>query len=126
MPKDTRLFIALGALLAAIAVAAGAIGAHALEGSVTPDRLATFKTAANYQSIHALALILVGILMGNQPSRLAKLSGWLFLLGILVFSGSLYILVLFELTIMGAITPIGGAAFISAWLMLALGVWRER
>lgn len=118
-----RFFLAIGAVLAAIAVAAGAFGAHGLEGRVSPDRLETFRTAVTYQMYHALALLLVGWAAG-QPWTGGAIhgAGYCFLAGIVLFSGSLYVLVLTDTSWLGAITPLGGAAFIAGWLLLAWGV----
>lgn len=114
----------LGALLAGIGVMAGAFGAHALENMVSPDRLDTFETAARYQMYHAIALFVIG-LKDPDPPR-AKWVGFLFLLGILLFSGSLYLLVLTDTSWFGAITPLGGVAFIAGWLLLAMGYLEKK
>ena len=108
--------IRLGALFAGLAVAAGAFGAHGLEGIVTPDRLDIFKTAAQYQMYHALALLIIGLI--HARSTLVTWSGHCFTGGILVFSGSLYLLVLTNTSWLGAITPIGGLLFIAGWILL--------
>ncbi len=114
----------LGALLAGIGVMAGAFGAHALENIVSPDRLDTFETAARYQMYHAIALFVLGL---KDPDLLrAKWVGYLFLLGILLFSGSLYLLVLTDTSWLGAITPLGGVAFIAGWLLLAMGYLEKK
>jgi uncharacterized membrane protein YgdD (TMEM256/DUF423 family) len=119
-----RLFVAVGALLAGLAVAAGAFGAHALADAVPPNRLATFETAARYGMTHALALVLVGVLLDRRADRRIRWAGWLFLAGIVLFSGSLYLLVLTDTPWLGAVTPFGGVAFISGWLVLAASAWR--
>lgn len=118
-----RVFTVAGALAMAAAVAVGAFGAHGLRDVVTPDRLATFEIAVRYQAYHALALLAVGVLIwrGGDVRRLTW-AGGLFLAGILVFSGSLYALVLTGHTWLGAVTPIGGVAFIVGWFVLA---WAE-
>ena len=123
-----RLFMVLGAVLAGVAVAAGAFGAHGLEDRVTPERLDVWKTAVQYQMYHALALVLVGLILESDrtPSRLLHWSGALLLSGILLFSGSLYILVLTDTSWLGAVTPLGGVAFLVAWLLLALAFRRRR
>ena len=112
--------IALGALNAALAVAAGAFGAHALRDRLAPRALEIFDTAARYQMYHALALVLVGVI----ATRGATTAGWLFQAGIVVFSGSLYALALTDLKILGAITPIGGLAFLAGWAWLLWSSWR--
>ena len=118
----TRFFLAAGALLAGIAVAAGAFGAHGLEGRVTPNRLETFRTAVTYQMYHALALLVVGWAAAQGWGGAIEWAGYCFLAGTLVFSGSLYVLVLTDTGWLGAITPLGGAAFLAGWGLLAWGV----
>jgi uncharacterized membrane protein YgdD (TMEM256/DUF423 family) len=113
-----RHFIVLGALLAAAAVAAGAFGAHALAARLTPDRLATWETAARYHMYHALGLLLVGLAADRLPPA-ANVAGWLFVAGIVVFGGTVYALALGGPRWLGAVTPIGGVAFIAGWLVLA-------
>ena len=112
-------FFALGAILAGLSVMAGAFGAHALKSRIEPDLLAIFETATRYQIYHALGLILIALI--REPSALIGVAGWLFFAGILIFSGSLYILSLSGIRWLGAITPIGGLAFIIGWLCLAIG-----
>ena len=119
-----RLFVAAGALSAGLAVAAGAFGAHALADAVPPNRLATFETAARYEMMHALALVLVGMLIDRRADRRFRWAGWLFLAGTVLFSGSLYLLVLTDTPWLGAVTPFGGVAFIGGWLVLAASAWR--
>lgn len=115
----TRLFLFLGFVFAATGVAAGAFGAHALSDRVTPERLVTFETGVRYQMYHALGLMLVGLLAANWSSWQAVAGGWALVAGILIFSGSLYILVLTDTPWLGAITPIGGVALIAGWGLLA-------
>lgn len=112
-----RHWLATGAVLAAAAVAAGAFGAHGLRARLSPADLATFETAARYQMYHALALVAVGLLAGRGVSVAG--AGWLFVTGTVLFSGSLYLLTLGGLRWMGAVTPLGGVAFILGWLLLA-------
>ena len=112
-------FFALGAILAGLSVMAGAFGAHTLKSRIEPDVLAIFETAARYQIYHALGLILIALI--REPSTLIGVAGWLFFAVILIFSGSLYILSLSGIRWLGAITPIGGLAFIIGWLCLAIG-----
>ena len=121
----SRYFIAIAALSAFISVAAGAFGAHTLAGVLTPDRLDVFETAARYQMYHALALLVVGWLAAQTPSRALQVAGWLFVFGTLLFSGSLYVLTLSGVRWLGAITPLGGLAFLGGWLALAWGCWRR-
>src|SRR5262245_54409408 len=103
-----RTFFALGALLAGLGVAAGAFGAHGLRARLTPDMLAIFETAVRYQMYHALALLAVGWAAARWPDRGVALAGWLFVAGIVVFSGSLYVLALTGTRWLGAVTPLGG------------------
>jgi uncharacterized membrane protein YgdD (TMEM256/DUF423 family) len=117
-----RTFWVIGCVLAFVAVAAGAFGAHALRGRVAPDLLAVFETAARYQMYHALALLAASWSARRGGGGAA---GWLFFAGIVVFSGSLYLLALTGIRWLGAVTPIGGLAFMAGWLALARTVpWR--
>lgn len=117
---------ALGALSACVAVLAGAFGAHALRARLTPDLLAVFETATRYQMFHALALFAVGwsVARGRRPAVAA--AGRLFLVGTVLFSGSLYALALTGVRGLGAVTPLGGLCLIAGWLALAWGLWRGR
>lgn len=115
----TRYASTLGAVLAALAVGAGAFGAHALRARLDPGALATFETAARYQMYHAMALILAGWQGERSPSGAARTAAVAFLAGIALFSGSLYALVLFGIPWLGAITPLGGACFLAGWGCLA-------
>jgi uncharacterized membrane protein YgdD (TMEM256/DUF423 family) len=120
-----KTFIVIGALMAAAAVAAGAFGAHALAARLTPDRLATWETAARYHMYHALALVLVGALAARWPEApLLNTAGWLFAAGILVFCGTVYGLALGGPRWLGAVTPLGGLAFIGGWIVVAAAVAR--
>ncbi|MEA1881873.1 MAG: DUF423 domain-containing protein [Candidatus Marinimicrobia bacterium] len=115
-------WIIFGASLAALAVALGAFGAHGLKSKVSPVDLAIFETGVRYHMYHALGLILVGILGFHYNAEVIQLPAVLLSTGILIFSGSLYILVLTGLRWMGAITPIGGVALIAGWLLLVIRV----
>lgn len=117
-----RSFAVLGALSGCIAVACGAFGAHALKARLTPEQLQVWETAARYQMYHALALVAVGLLVSRNPSTWGTRAGWSFLLGTLLFSGSLYALAMSGIRGLGAITPLGGVAFLAGWLMLALAL----
>lgn len=121
----SRFFFIVGALAAGIAVVAGAFGAHGLEGRVTPDRLETFKTGVTYQMYHALALLFVGWAAAQGMSGPVTWAGYAFVAGIVIFSGSLYVLVLTDTGWLGAITPLGGGAFIAGWLLLAWGLFQQ-
>jgi uncharacterized membrane protein YgdD (TMEM256/DUF423 family) len=115
----TALFFAVGAIAAFLAVAAGAFGAHALDARLSPDRLQIFELAARYQMYHALALLAVAWATTRWPGPTVNAAGWAFLVGILVFSGSLYAMSLGGPRWLGAVTPIGGTAFLIGWLLLA-------
>ena len=119
-----RIFFGLGALLAGTAVALGAFGAHALKTHLSPEDLVTFETGVRYQMYHALALLGTAWAMGRWESSLIEWSGWMFILGTVVFSGSLYTLVLTGQRWLGAVTPLGGLAFILGWAVLSLGILR--
>jgi uncharacterized membrane protein YgdD (TMEM256/DUF423 family) len=123
-PMD-RTFFALGAALAGVAVAAGAFGAHGLRDRLAPDMLAVFETAVRYQMYHALALVGVAWAVTRWPGAGAGLAGWLFVAGIALFSGSLYVLALSGVRWLGAITPFGGLCFLAGWGVLAWTVWRS-
>lgn len=118
-----RKFAATGSWLAALAVALGAFGAHALRGKLSAPDLAIFETGVRYHLVHALALVALG-LSRLQPERCAVVAR-LMIFGICVFAGSLYALVLLNLRWMGAITPIGGAALIASWILLAIRLKHE-
>lgn len=113
------IFLAIGALLGAIGVALGAFGAHALQKRLTPQKLTTFETGVRYHFYHALALVVVGLLNTAQPDlALVGVAGWLFIVGVLLFSGSLYGLALGGPRWLGPVTPLGGLAFLAGWLVL--------
>ncbi len=119
-----RTFATIGALFGFLAVAAGAFGAHALRARLSPDDLAIFETAARYQMYHALALVAVAWAGTRWPGGAANMAGWLFVGGTVVFSGSLYLLVLTGTRWLGAITPLGGLAMLGGWLALAWTAFR--
>ena len=113
-----RVFLALGACSAFIAVAAGAFGAHALKARLTPDMLAVFEVGARYQMYHALGLLACAWAVTRWPGTLPAVGGWLFVAGTVVFSGTLYALALTGVRWLGALTPLGGLAFLAGWLCL--------
>ena len=117
--------MSLAALFAGLSVAAGAFASHALKERLSDRALQIFEVGARYQMYHALALLLVAILLiqSKSPSPSLVTSGWLFIIGIFIFSGSLYALSLSDIKILGAITPIGGAAFIAGWGALAIAAF---
>ena len=110
--------LAVAGLLGALAVAAGAFGAHGLAASVTPERLAVWETAAHYHLVHAVALLAVAA-FGDRLGRAVRIAAAAFVLGMVVFSGSLYALVLTDSAWLGMVTPFGGLALIAGWLVLA-------
>jgi uncharacterized membrane protein YgdD (TMEM256/DUF423 family) len=125
MAAGARLFLALGGVAALLAVALGAFGAHALKSRVPAEMLAVWHTGIEYHVLHALGLLAVGLVAAQLPeSALLKWSGWLMLAGILLFSGSLYALALSGERWLGAVTPVGGLAFIAAWAVFTAAVLR--
>ncbi|KYC92959.1 DUF423 domain-containing protein [Heyndrickxia sporothermodurans] len=117
-----KAFIIIGAINAFLAVALGAFGAHGLEDKLEPKYLDIWKTGVTYQMFHALGILAIGILAGyiQQGSSLITWSGWLMFIGIIFFSGSLYVLSVTKIGILGAITPIGGVAFLAAWILVVV------
>lgn len=120
-----KLFITLASLSGMLAVMIGAFGAHGLRGKLDDYAMGVFETAVQYHFYHALALLAVGVIALSQPhTTLLKSSGWLFVLGTLIFSGSLYVLAITGVKWLGAITPLGGLAFIAGWACLATASWK--
>ncbi|MBD1845207.1 DUF423 domain-containing protein [Cyanobacteria bacterium FACHB-63] len=123
-----RFFLSIGAILAAISVAGGAFASHALKGKLDDRALAIFETGARYQMYHAIALVLVALFISRTEfaDSLLTASGIAFILGIVLFSGSLYALSLSGVKWLGAVAPLGGTAFIAGWLCLAIAAWRMK
>ena len=119
---DRSPLVALGALNAALAVAAGAFAAHGLRERLSARALEIFETGARYHMYHALAMVLAGVLAATL--RGAGTAGWLFQAGAVLFSGSLYVLALTDVKVLGAITPLGGLLFLAGWLWLGWSAWR--
>ena len=120
-----KQFLFIAALLGALSVALGAFGAHTLKDYLTPQSLATFETGVRYQFYHVFALALTGLLFASYPNKKIKLAGNLFISGIILFSGSLYLLAILgteNFKWIGAITPMGGVFFIAGWIFLAAGI----
>jgi len=123
MPVPAKTFLLLGALACMLAVLLGAFGAHALRGKLTADLLAIYQTAVQYHFWHALGLLAIGIVAMHLPASAAlRWAGWLMLAGIVIFSGSLYLLAITGVRWLGAITPIGGTALIASWALFALAI----
>ena len=121
-----RIWFTLGAVWGLLTVALGAFGAHGLRGRVADDLLVTWGTGADYLGMHALALLACGLLALHIPgSRLIGAAAWCFVVGSLLFSGSLFALVLTGMRGLGAVTPFGGTLLIAGWALLALGAWRN-
>lgn len=121
-----RLFLIIAAFSGAVSVGAGAFGAHALRARLEPRLLEVFQTGAQYQMYHALAMVGVAWVASRWPGALSTASGWLFVAGTVLFSGSLYAMALTGVRALGAITPLGGVCFIAGWVTLAVAVMRER
>jgi uncharacterized membrane protein YgdD (TMEM256/DUF423 family) len=115
-----RTFVLIGALAGVAGVGLGAFGAHGLRGRLSPEMLAVFETGVRYHMYHAIALVATAAVMGRLDGRLISAAGWLFTAGIVLFSGSLYVVALTGVSIFGAITPIGGLAFLAGWACLAI------
>lgn len=120
-------FLFLAAFCALTGVGMGAFGAHGLKGVLSPDMLAVFQTGVSYQMWHALGLFGIALINRNSPqSSLLKWAGWLMFAGILLFSGSLYLMTLLDLKWLGMITPVGGLSFLTAWLLVAVFAIRKQ
>ena len=118
-----KLFIILGALCTMMSVGTGAFGAHGLEGKLADKYMSVWEKAVKYQMYHGLGLIIIGVISGTTSINV-NWAGWLLFLGVVFFSGSLYILALTQIRILGAITPIGGLLFIAGWLMLIISTFK--
>ncbi len=116
-------FSMVGAVFAFVSVALGAFGAHALSGRISEDMLNVFRTGVQYEMYHALALIAVGVMLRiGIGGRMMHISGWLFVVGIILFSGSLYVLSTSGVKILGAITPVGGLCILAGWVLFLIGI----
>lgn len=121
-----KLFVVIGSLSAFLGVALGAFGAHGLKNMVAQDMLKVWETAVLYHLVHAVGLVLVGVLCHLMPEvSTVRSAGWAMLAGTILFSGSLYLLVLTGSKPLGIITPIGGVAFLAGWLLLAAAAWQN-
>jgi uncharacterized membrane protein YgdD (TMEM256/DUF423 family) len=118
-----RTFLFVGAVMGFVGVALGAFGAHGLRTRLSPEMLAIFETGVRYQMYHALALVATAAFAARLDGRAVTAAGWCFTAGIFIFSGSLYALALSGVTVLGAITPIGGLAFLAGWILLAVAAF---
>ncbi len=118
-------FFLIGSLCALLAVAAGAFGGHLLKPRLAPDLFGIFEVATRYHMYHALGLLAVAWACGQWPGTLTTVAGWCFVGGIVLFSGSLYLLSISGVRWLGVVTPIGGLCFMAGWLCLALAAWRQ-
>ena len=120
-----RTILLAGAVFMALAVLLGAFGAHALKKVLSPDMLAIYKTGVEYQFYHALGLLLIGVIGFHIRSKYLRWAGLFTSIGIIIFSGSLYVLTLSGIKALGAITPIGGLSFVVGWIFLAIAIWKR-
>ena len=121
----TKTFLIIAAIFGFLGVAIGAFGAHALKDKLTPQLLETFETGVRYQMYHVFAIAVVALASAHWRIGLLNISGWLFVAGIIIFSGSLYILSLTGEKMWGAVTPIGGLALLAGWLTFAIGLYKS-
>ena len=126
MNLTAKLFLSLGSISGALAVMLGAFGAHGLKDKLSEKMLANYMTGVEYHFYHTIVLLIVGVIALHYPTRTLAASGWAFTIGILIFSGSLYVLAMTGITKLGAITPVGGLAFIIGWILLAVAVLKTR
>jgi len=120
-----KLFLILGSINAAAAVSMGAFGAHSLKTKISEHMLSVFQTAVQYHFYHSLGLIIIGVLtISIKPEKYLGIAGWMMFFGIILFSGSLYILSTTATRWVGIITPFGGIAFIASWVFIAIAVWK--
>jgi uncharacterized membrane protein YgdD (TMEM256/DUF423 family) len=122
---DARKTLAVAGALIALATVLGAFGAHALKAHLSPDKLAVYETAVRYHFIHALGLLAIGVLLRSVDGELLRWSATLVLVGIFLFSGSLYLLTFGAPRLVGIITPVGGLALIAGWVLFAVTMWRQ-
>jgi len=122
---DARKTLAIAGALIALATVLGAFGAHALKSQLSPDKLAVYETAVRYHFLHALGLLVIGVLLRSTDTELLRWSAMLVLVGIILFSGSLYLLTFGAPRFLGVVTPLGGLALIVGWGMFAVTMWRQ-
>jgi len=117
----------LGTINVLLCIALGAFGSHGLKQILSPETMATYQTGVQYHFYHALGLILLGLIRFHMPSsRLIPISGWLMLMGILLFSINLYVMSLTGIRQLGMVAPFGGLSFMSAWIILTYAIWKEK
>lgn len=121
---NSRTFFVIGSVSGFLSVVLGAFAAHGLKSQLSAEMLSAFETGVRYQMYHSLALFVVGYALGIYARREFAIAGWFFVGGILLFSGSLYALAMTETTWLGAVTPLGGLAFLSGWVVLGYGFWK--
>jgi uncharacterized membrane protein YgdD (TMEM256/DUF423 family) len=124
--KSPITILKVGAIFMALAVAFGAFGAHAVKGILTPERFDVYRTAVQYHFYHAIGLLIIGVVAFNITNQWIAWSAYSLIAGILIFSGSLYLLTLLDIGWLGAITPIGGVAFILGWIFLLIGLMKHK
>jgi uncharacterized membrane protein YgdD (TMEM256/DUF423 family) len=125
MSETTKLLLVCGAILAALAVVLGAFGAHGLKKTLSSEMMDVYKTAVDYHFVHALGILLAGLFLLHYPDSNTLLwAGISFIIGVVLFSGSLYGLSLTEIRKLGMVTPLGGVAFIIGWILMAYGLYR--
>jgi len=123
----SKTFLILGAINAFLCIALGAFGAHGLKQTLSESMLTVYQTGVQYHFYHAFGILVIGLLLHHYPkSRLIPISGWLMMTGIVLFSLSLYTLSLTGIRGLGMITPFGGISFLSAWVLLAFAIWKEK
>jgi uncharacterized membrane protein YgdD (TMEM256/DUF423 family) len=122
---DARKTLAIAGALIALATVLGAFGAHALKAQLSPDKLAVYETAVRYHFLHALGLLVIGVLLRSADTELLRWSAMLVLVGIILFSGSLYLLTFGAPRLLGVVTPLGGLALIAGWGLFAVTMWRQ-
>lgn len=122
--NNARVYLIVGAMAGFLTVALGAFGAHGLKRLLSPEMLVIFNKGVQYQGLHALALLITGLLMLHSPASSLRWAGRFFMLGILLFCGSLYLLAVTQNRILGVITPFGGLSFLAGWAFLGVACWK--
>jgi uncharacterized membrane protein YgdD (TMEM256/DUF423 family) len=123
--KSSGIFLVLASIFGFLGVALGAFGAHALKSSLSSEMLGVFETGVRYQMYHAFGLFAAALALQSAENRKVRFAGWLFVAGIILFSGSLYVLAVTGVRVFGIITPFGGVCFLAGWASLAWGFWER-